>query len=157
MPIGSFGKASGIGRPSYRAYPLDRRDRIEGPAIALTAQTDDDALHEAQALIGDDRLEVWCGARRLTLTSHDVATFRVTEALDQLIEVEHVATGHRMTFCVQEDRTDVARGSFKEHPAAHLPLTKDSWDGAYFCAKRAATLLGLIRVASSDPGISLVT
>ena len=50
--------------PRYHAHPLDGLGVVEGPAIALKAQCDEDALREALAELGPG-FEVWIDARRL--------------------------------------------------------------------------------------------
>lgn len=49
----------------YRAYPVDRNGMIEGPSINVLAESDDDALQQAHATLGAERIEVWTGTRRL--------------------------------------------------------------------------------------------
>lgn len=63
--------SSGNNPPSdprpYRAYPVDGEGAIEGPAIGLLAQSDEEALREAHVQLGFQRVvEVWNGTRRLT-------------------------------------------------------------------------------------------
>ena len=38
---------------------------IEGPSINVLAESDDDALQQAHATLGAERIEVWTGTRRL--------------------------------------------------------------------------------------------
>ena len=81
--------------------------------------------------------------------------FRVTEILDMIIEVEQIDTGHRMTFCIRDDKGDIARGSFHENSAASGQMTKDCWRGAYLHARRAAISAGLLRMERAlQPGYS---
>lgn len=52
---------------AYRVYPLSPAGTIEGPAIALEAETDHEAVREASERLGDLRFEVWNGKRRIVL------------------------------------------------------------------------------------------
>ena len=78
-------------------------------------------------------------------------TFRIIEMMDWLIEVEQVESGHRMTFCLEDDRRDISRGSFHESAGAQGKITKDCWRGAYLHAKRALMTAGLMRIVPGDP------
>ena len=82
-------------------------------------------------------------------------TFRVTEIVDLIIEVEQVETGHRMTFCLMEDRADISRGSFRENPGVTDPISKHCWRAAYLHARRAAVKAGLLLTATArQAGVS---
>ena len=80
MSIISVGTTPAAERQPYRAYPLDVGGCIDGPAIFLAAQSDDEAVREARACVGDDRVEVWRGTRRVTQALAVAMTFRLTEA-----------------------------------------------------------------------------
>lgn len=75
--------------------------------------------------------------------------FRTVNVLDAVIEVEQVETGHRMSFSVLPDRSDLLRGSLFANPAAESP-NKACWRGGYFHARRVAMNTGIL-VQSHSP------
>jgi hypothetical protein len=59
-PINSFVR-------TYRVYrQLDREGRIFGPALLFEARDDAAAISRARAATGDENIQIWEGARRVT-------------------------------------------------------------------------------------------